>query len=575
MGLWGKRDDGIKWGLAGSLGKSSKLTISLARISLALACLIECLMTPRPTIIPHHLECALFASYVTWAMLCPWITALSWKTDVRTWPILLITDWLVCIAITLLFEAYVIPVLLFSVLLLSAFHIRFGTQITLVAALGLSLAFAFRSVIGPTAVPTPPSLLPSLALSVATILIAGFVAISLVSARAYRATLKSWGDELLIVGGNFKALPIEFLLSKLSELFRAEQIAFVWRESDDDAVHMTLREGGDAAITTLANSDTKMLLDPQICEGAFMFDPHADALLCMGRKGHPRAIEARALTELIARNFTPGRGQSFPIRIGEMTARVYIMGRLRISEDGLRECERAGDLTEAVFERYLFLRAWRDRSFVDARHSLSRDLHDSVLQTLAGLRMQIASILGRKSNARDDVEVRQLENMQSVIVAEQARLRQILDESYRAASESANLSMRLEECAASLSRQWSIECRFCADEGDIVVDSNTAVEVEFLVREAVANAAQHARAKRIALVVAFNEGSLFISLRNDSPHHRGRIKSEIQPSIDIDSRSLIRRLTTLGGSAYSEDIGAGSLLAMRIPLARGMTWPGS
>lgn len=569
MGIWGKSSDSAGWGFARSLGKSSKFTVSLARVGLATACLLESLAAPSPTIVPPDIERALFVGYLAWAMLCPWITAFSWKADIKVWPILLIADWLIAIAIMLLFETYVLPVLLFCVLLLSAFHVRFGTAPTVLAGAGLSVAFGLRGLIGPSAMPFATTFIPSLALSSATILIAGSVAISLASSNAYRATLRNWSDELLLAGGNLKSLPIDFLLRMLSALFRADQIAFTWKESDDDDIHLTLYEGENSVVTSIAEGEARQLLDPQACDGSFMFDPDAQAVLCMGRRGHPLAIEARTLTELIARNLTADRGHSFPVRIGEINARVYITGRQRISEDALRETERAAELTEAVFERYLFLRAWRDRSFAEARYSLSRDLHDSVLQTLAGLRMQIAAILREKSNGKDGPLVTQLENMQTVIVSEQAHLRQILDESHRAANQTANLSALLEECAASLSRQWSIECRFCAGDGDMVVDSNTAVEVEFLVREAVANAAQHAKARRIALVVAFNEGSLFISLRNDSLALRSRMNAEHAPRIDIDSQSLVRRLTSLGGSAYSEDIGSGSLLSMRIPLKRG------
>lgn len=552
---------------AGRSGPGSRFTINLARIGLAAACLAEGIRSPGG-FVPRDAELALFSAYLAWSLICPWIGRLSWRLDVRAWPIALITDWLLCASILLLFEAYVLPVLLFSVLLLSAFHTRFGTIMTLIVGTSLSLAFALRGFVGPVPASLPSYSIPSLILSSATLLIAGFVAIFFARSRAYQSALQTWEDELLSVGGNFHTLPIDFLLEKLTELFDADQIAFLWTEDEAGPVHMALREAGGAVVRDLPGNGARQLLEPEICDGTFLFDPAAQAILCLTRKGAPLVVEARTLTETIARHFVAKAGQSFPVRVGEVVARVYIRSPHGISEDALRETDRACELTEAVFERYLFLRAWRDRSFVEARHSLSRDLHDSILQTLAALRMQIATILGARDEMGGDATRARLESMQDVIVSEQARLRKILDESYRAASERTNLWVQLEQCAASLSRQWSIECRFCAAEGEIFVDSNTAVEVEFLVREAVANAAQHAKARRIALVVAFNEGSLFISLRNDSQQRRDRARGG-EPRIDLDSQSLVRRLTTLGGSAYSEDISSGSLLAMRIPLGRG------
>lgn len=550
------------------LGRSARPATDLGRIGLAGACFLT---IPLDGIAQDQIERALSASYLAWALIRPWIGRLSWRADIRLWPYTLILDWLASASILLRFEAYALPVLMFAVLLLSAIHARFRPIFTLVAGAVLGAAFAFRGVAGPVASSLPPDATPSLILSGATLLIAGLVAIWFAASRSYQAALETWGDELLLMGGNLKTLPVDLLLERLVDLFGADQIAFLWKENEEDAIHMTLYEAGSSVMRTLPAHGSQQLLDPEACEGSFLFDPEAQALLCSGRKGQPLVIDARPLTELIARNFAARRGQSYPVRVGEVTARVYIAGGWPVSEDALRETERACELTEAMFERHLLLRAWRDRSFVEARHALSRDLHDSILQTLAALRMQIATTLSADERDREAARTR-LQNMEAVIVAEQARLRKILDESYRASAEKANLFGLLEACVASLSRQWGIQCRFCATEQEIIVDGNTAVEVEFLVREAVANAAQHAKAKRIALVVALNEGSLFISLRNDSQHRRAPGLNGHAPRIDLDSRSLGRRLTMLGGSAYSEDISSGSLVAMRIPLGRGMTW---
>lgn len=567
MRFWGRGHSG-KADLIANLGRGSRTTTSLARVSLAIACLAPYLVGPFNDAAAHELERALFASYLGWSLIYPCIGRLSWRADVRLWPYMLMLDWLVCASILLRFEVYALPVLMFAVLLLSAIHARFGSVLTLIAGVALGAAFALRGFVGPPSLPLPPYSISSLILSCATLLVAGFVAIWFTTSRTYQAALKAWRDELLLMGGNLKTLPVDFLLEKLVDLFEADQVAFLWKENEEDAIHMTLYEAGSSVMRTLPSHGSQQLLDPEACEGTFLFDPEAQALLCDGRRSHPLVVDARPLTELIARNFTGRSGQSYPVRVGAVTARVYIAGRRRISEDTLRETERASELTEAMFERHLLLRAWRDRSFVEARHALSRDLHDSILQTLAALRMQIATVLSGDERERELARSR-LQNMEAVIVAEQTRLRKILDESYRASAEKANLSALLEECVASLSRQWGIACRFCAAEQEIIVDGNTAVEVEFLVREAIANAAQHAKAKQITLVVALNEGALLISLRNDSRHRRPPAGTGSEPRIDLDSRSLARRLTMLGGSAYSEDTSSGSLVAMRIPVGRG------
>ena len=547
-----------------SLGRSPSLPVTIARLCVAIACFIECRALHPEGLAGLNAECVFFIAYLVWAIACPAVAAISWKANIHAWPVILMGDVLICGFMILYMEPYVLPVLLLAILLLSAIQARFGNVLALLTGLVLGIAFVLRGEAGPAIFTTPQPHLPLPSFSAATVVLAGFVALSLTSARAYRNTVRLWGEELLMVGSNFRSLPVDYLLQRLSDLFRAERVGFFWSEGSDEPVNLAVYDQGATSEVAHVGRASDRLIRIEAAEGAFLFDHDSGALLSRDSAGHPLVAEAPGVTAQIVEAFSAGHGRSFPVRAGELVGRVYVIGSCPMSESGLIETERAAELTEGVFERYFFLNAWRTRAFVDARHSLSRDLHDSVLQTLAALRLQIASLVEEDATVTTSERREKLTSLQAVIVEEQARLRDILDESYRASEQRVELVGQLSACAAYLSRQWGVECRLLAQQETLAVDSNTAVEVEFLAREAVANAVQHAGARRLTLVIAIDEDTLFLSLRNEN-----RRRDKAPDEARIASRSLSRRLSSLGGVAYSEEVNSGSLLAIRIPLKRG------
>src|SRR3546814_12381219 len=65
----------------------------------------------------------------------------------------------------------------------------------------------------------------------------------------------------------------------------------------------------------------------------------------------------------------------------------------------LLRCLRIQEGIDLFLERHFFFLARRQRTFAEARQALSRDLHDSVLQTLAALRVRLATTIHGLSDA--------------------------------------------------------------------------------------------------------------------------------------------------------------------------------
>jgi signal transduction histidine kinase len=66
-----------------------------------------------------------------------------------------------------------------------------------------------------------------------------------------------------------------------------------------------------------------------------------------------------------------------------------------------------------------------------------------------------------------------------------------------------------------LSRQWGIECTFQADLPEVAAPMRLHLDSHHLVREAVANAVRHARAKSVDVRISSDSTNLLLEVVND------------------------------------------------------------
>lgn len=205
----------------------------------------------------------------------------------------------------------------------------------------------------------------------------------------------------------------------------------------------------------------------------------------------------------------------------------------------------------------------REKMIALARDLARRDLHDGILQSLAALKMRLVTLIAGPSFANHP-DAESLRKTVDIITVEQSRLRALLnnDEDMEGAI---NLVETVEVCLQILELQWEVELKLDSQEPALPVDQESAENIEYLVREAVANAIRHAGAKQLSIALALNKGSLIMTVKNDQLDGAKTDMASAARSI-LDSRSLQQRLALVNGNAYSEKLEAGTLLAMRIPM---------
>jgi signal transduction histidine kinase len=541
-------------------GRSTRASLDIARVSVALAGIAPCLfMDPRSL----PLSCFLFALMLAWAIFVAVMPLLSWQRDIRASALVLTIDFgiigaIIALSSTLTLVALPYALLLF--LLLQGVFFRVLQAIIIIAVIAILATFGTTAepVVGHGAVDTAVIIERSVFVGLSLLTFA-----TIRTRRSYRRELRIWSEGLLIAGTHAQRVPLDFIVDQLAQVYGDRPMLWIVNEGDDDPGAF-VREAGGLAELRLPDKQWKGARAALASERAFMFDAQDRRFVHHVEIERPGVGGAEAVFDLIDALGLASKGVAIPVRTAEVSARILIGLDERPSIPALREAIEVGHAIEAVFERYTFQSAWRDRAYSEARMALGRDLHDSVLQTMASLRMQIATLLSdRKLVAAGPVRDA-IEHLQTTVASEQASFREMLDESRRASTQQVELNQVLDERVRSLSAQWHIDCRLTPTEEPLMVDANAAVEVEFIVREVVSNAAQHGGAKTISIRLSLAGDTLLLSVTNDQK------AGKLGPAQDdrIRSQSLARRLTYLRATAYGQDLGGGALLSIRIPLAR-------
>jgi signal transduction histidine kinase len=156
----------------------------------------------------------------------------------------------------------------------------------------------------------------------------------------------------------------------------------------------------------------------------------------------------------------------------------------------------------------------------------------------------------------------ELDELKQLMLQEQGELRSFVA-ALRSGSETAlnDLARDLRMLADRLAKQWSVECAFSADAAELMIPSQVHLDVQQLVREAVANAVRHAGAKSISIRLVAAADGLHLDFINDGKAYPKSADGGRMP------RSLRERVEDAGGAIeLSRGMGV-TKLSIGLPIA--------
>lgn len=243
-----------------------------------------------------------------------------------------------------------------------------------------------------------------------------------------------------------------------------------------------------------------------------------------------------------------------------------------LTDGDLRLLYTLGDMLSLAIERARLFAHSAELGALEERNRLARELHDTLAQSLAGITLQLESAeaileAGGSMERLSRAISQALEQARASL--EEAR-RSVLD--LRAAPlEGRSLSQALAALAASASVQHGLKVEYSFSGGELPLPARLEAGLYRIAQEAVANAAQHAQAKKARLELAITPARVRLAVADQG---QGFDPAHIPPG-RFGLLGINERARLLGGELHIKSTpGQGTRLEVDVPLAGKGSEPG-
>ncbi len=528
---------------------ASGRVIALGRLLLALVFLGLIWINARQVAVPPSNGYALLIAYAPFAAVIAMLTWRNWWLDARLAGPAHAIDIALFIALVYLTAGDNNPFFSFSVFILLSAAFRWGWRATTLSAILLALLFALTA-----SLHVDPAMrldFDDFTSGAGQLIILSLILIWF-GVNQWRSVIRGEAAELLS-DPSADSLPLENGLKAAMAATRASRGAFVWSKSAGKAMALIAEKGAitEAKTAAVPNPATRSFLYDLPNGSALMRDEQGN--LCEFRPGdHIRRDNAQALGL--------SEGLAIPVFSDRGQGQIFLEEVRGLSTDHLSlGAEISGAITTHI-QRQALMKAAEENAEARSRLAIARDLHDSVVQFLAGAAFRLEAMKRSEATGRDLMP--ELDELKQLMLQEQVELRSFISVLRTGSQmELAELARDLQTLANRLSRQWNVQCSFSLQEKDIMVPARLHLDAQQLVREAVANAVRHAGAKTVSIRLAGEEDGVTLDFINDgATYSKG-------PGGDRMPRSIKERVEAAGGAVdISRGMGV-TKISVSLPLA--------
>ena len=477
---------------------------------------------------------ALLGGYLAFALAIVVATWSSWWFDAKLAGPAHAVDIVLFTLLVLLTEGYTSPFFTFFIFLLLSAAIRWGWHLTALTAILLTLLYLGVGLL-------VVSFSAEFELQRFVVRTGHLVILSLIlvwfGANQLRARFYLRGEELL-VRPSLDESPFETGLQAAMNAVRASAGVFVWREPGETEFTGLAIRGGEQTVVSVP----KPALADELVPTPFLYDLGKGRALKRDSERNLTALAPRdAIASKAAAELGLGEGLAIPIRSDGGEGELFLEQVPSLSTDHIDLGEQIGADVAAHLQRHALLRAAEESAEARSRLTLARDLHDSVVQFLAGAAFRLEAMKRSKESGRDFGP--DLDELKHLMLQEQSELRYFITALRSGPLVAMNdLAKDLQALADRLSRQWDVTCEFSAQQAEMMIPTRLHLDALQLTREAVANAVRHAEAKLVTIKLAAESDELRLQFVNDGAVFPGRSDRLDMPT------SLQERVEQAGGS---------------------------
>ena len=519
--------------MGGVVHQPSGRIIALGRLMLAvfyaLAISVDITQPARAPVFAY----GLLAVYLVFATAVVVMTWRSWWRDAQLTGLSHAIDIIVFTALVFVTAGYTSPFFIFFVFLLLAAAIRWGWRETALTALLLVLLYLATGLVAVTSgvdFELYRFVIRTGHLVILSLLLIWF------GLNQWRSRFYMPAPELL-APPSLDQLPLETSVTAAVATLRASVGLLVWQSRAKAEATVCVLRGGELGVLK-ARAAIAGDLPPR----PFLYDLARNRGLTRDDNHNLVALIPSSIFDAqAAAGLGLSEGLAVPIAAGTGDGILFVEAMPDLSTDHIDIGEQLGGDVVTLIQRHALLKAAAESAESRSRLSLARDLHDSVVQFLAGAAFRLEAMKRSAAGGRS-VEP-DLNELKELMMLEQGELRSFIA-ALRSGSEvpAEDLVKDLDALARRLARQWAIECAFTARPAELTVPTSLSLDAHQLIREAVANAVRHAGATTVKIALDFTPDALLLSIVNDGKAFRGRARPIDMP------QTLRERVEQAGGT---------------------------
>jgi signal transduction histidine kinase len=478
--------------------------VALARAVLAATFLFAIWIDPtQPT---HDVAETYFVlvSYLASSIAFTMLIWNNWWLDAKLGAVAHVIDMAAFTLLVLATDGYTSPFFVFFVFLVVSAAIRWGWRETTLTAVAVSLLFFGATVV--TADAGPQFELQRFIIRSGNLVILSALLIWFGINHGFSSLTTPKGDLFKDVPPDDS--PLETAVEQAARLTSAPRAILIWRASERQELSAVALSNGDIEVSALPGMNISVPATP------FLFDIARDRAFSRGPSRQMRFSKASLLFDpTSAALFGSDEGLAVPIRTDTGEGLLLLCQIRSLCIDHVDFGEILATAVSAHIQRYSLLAAVREGARAKARLSLARDLHDSIVQFLAGATFRVEAIRRAfRTGASPDHELQELKEL---LLHEQQELRSAIGALRSDTIALPSLAADLRTLCDRLARQWDIQCNFSADVPDRPVPMRLHLDTHQLVREAVANAVRHAKSKSVTVELSAEDDDLRLDIGND------------------------------------------------------------
>ena len=555
------------------LPSRTERTIVLARVVLAASSLFAVWLDPNEParyVIPTYTLHSIYAVYAIVLALFTWNQATAGR-----WP--LVTH-LADIAVCAVFQVLSLgpsssPFFTYFVFSLFCGALRWGWRGTfrtagLVLTLFLIMGVSMRSAIGPDAFDLYRFVIRAFYLAVVAGLLM-FLGQHETRLRRNIVRLARWPSATGAAGHE----GLSRVFDHAAQILGAGRMLVAWEVGDEPWVHLASWSPGAMTITRHGPGEFDPLVPAALAE-AIVLCATADAernCVFIDRNGAHIDWTGLPVHPGLARRLDGVGLLSAPINSERVSGRVFLTDLTAPTAELMTLTGVVARQIAISLEQVSLAEQLQDVAASQQRLRVARDLHDGVLQSLTGIRLELQNVAAELETDAADSQRHRLLAIERTLAIEQRELRIFIDSlkpREEARSENA-LLVDLDTLKERVALEWKVPLTVRV--GPRVTAIPDAIEraIPPMVHEAVVNALKHGDPSRVRVDLDVDDSTLRIVVTDDGHGFpfRGRYDHTALVEARLGPASLRDRAASLGGTLTIDSEGSGSRVEIALPLA--------